>query len=167
MVGDVDTLYQEVILRHARSPDNCRRIEGATHTAKGENTLCGDALSVDLQLKDGDVIADVAFEGRGCALMIASASLMTEAVKGIACERAEALAAAFESLCAGNAEIEGGDDVGPTLRVFAGVQAFPARRKCATLPWHTLKAALRGEEEIASPNILPEADGSRPRGARS
>ena len=138
---DLDDLYQELILDHYRRPRNYGRIEDADSYAEGNNPLCGDRLTVFLNLRD-DVVADVRFEGAGCAISTASASIMTEAVMGKTREQAETLFRRFHALVTG--EETTGDD-GPELgklQAFAGVGQYPARVKCATLAWHAFDAAL-------------------------
>jgi nitrogen fixation NifU-like protein len=141
-------LYQQVILDHHRAPRNFRRLDGANRTAEGDNPLCGDHVTVYVDL-DRDVIRDIAFQGTGCAIDRATASLMTAAVKGKSVADAERLFERFHDMVtgdgAGDAEVALGK-----LAVLAGVREFPARIKCATLPWHTLRAALRGQAETVS-----------------
>lgn len=140
---DLKALYQEVIIDHNRNPRNCHRIEDATRVAEGYNPLCGDKLTLYLKLNDG-VITDVSFEGEGCAISVASASLMTEHLKRKTEEQARALFERFRAMVTD--EGSGGDDTSMgKLEVLAGVKEFPARVKCATLCWHTLNSALRGE----------------------
>lgn len=145
---DLRSLYEEVILDHNRNPRNYnKRPEGTSHSAEGHNPLCGDHISVHLRVEDG-VIADVGFEGDGCAISTASASLMTEALKGKTPEDAGRL---FEKIHDA-LMTEGKDlpDVVSTLgklAVLLGVKQFPMRIKCATLPWHTLQAALKKADE--------------------
>jgi len=139
-------LYQEVILDHNRNPRNFRRIEGASHHAHGHNPLCGDKVEVFLVVEDG-VVADVAFEGDGCAISTASASLMTEQLRGKSLAEAQALFDQFHDLLTGGAEPA--KDLGK-LGVLAGVREFPTRVKCATLPWHTLQAALRRQPDATT-----------------
>jgi nitrogen fixation NifU-like protein len=142
-------LYQEVILDHSKKPRNFREIENAEHQAKGYNPLCGDKITVFVALKDGK-IQDVGFQGAGCAISTASASMMTESLKGKTMEEAEALFGRFHDLVTGKLEPgEGIDELGK-LAVFAGVQEFPIRVKCATLAWHTLRAAVDKSEEAVS-----------------
>jgi len=154
MLDDLRELYQEVILDHGRSPRNFGRPKQPTCQAEGYNPMCGDALCVFLVVDDRDVIADAAFEGKGCAISVASASLMTEILKGKTVAQAERLFDAFHSLCTtADAELDGSDgeeDALERLQVFAGVRAFPIRVKCATLAWHAMKAALKGEAEASS-----------------
>ena len=146
-MGDLNDLYQEVILDHNRRPRNFRTIEGASHHADGYNPLCGDKLSLTVQV-DGDSIADVAFVGSGCAISKASASLMTDAVKGKSVEEARSLFERFHRMVTTppDAPVE---DLGK-LSVFGGVREFPVRVKCASLAWHTLKAALDREERTTT-----------------
>jgi nitrogen fixation NifU-like protein len=138
-------LYQEVILDHNRTPHNFRRIENADKTALGHNPLCGDQLTLYLTL-DGDRIADIAFLGSGCAISKASASIMTDALKGKTLAEAEALHERFHALLTGPPD-QKADTAGlGKLAVFAGVREFPVRVKCATLAWHTAQSALQGEK---------------------
>lgn len=145
----LNELYQEIILDHTKRPRNHRRLDPADRQADGHNPLCGDRLTVFLRT-DGETIEDVAFEGSGCAISTASASLMTESVKGKTVAEAEALARSFRAMITGKAE-EGPtvDDLGK-LEAFAGVAEFPTRVKCATLAWHTLQAALERRGEAIS-----------------
>ena len=149
-MSDLLALYQEVILDHNRQPRNYGELPGAGHRAKGDNPLCGDRLTVELEL-DGDRIVDIRFHGQGCAISTASASLMTQAVKNGSLEEARALFAGFHEMLTGDpsAPPEVSGALGK-LAVFAGVREFPIRVKCATLPWHTLRAALRGSGEPVS-----------------
>ncbi len=136
-------LYQNVILEHNRSPRNYRVMEAADRRAEGHNPVCGDQLTVWLKL-DGDVVRDVSFHGMGCAISRASASLMTAAVKGRTSREAEALFERFHRLVTGTAEPTDAETLGK-LAVFSGVSEYPSRVKCASLPWHALKAALSAE----------------------
>lgn len=145
---DLDDLYQEVILDHNRRPRNFRTIEPASHHADGHNPLCGDRLSLYLQVTDGS-IADVAFQGSGCAISKASASLMTDAVKGQSVEAALRMFEQFHRMVTTPPDqpVEG---MGK-LSALAGVREFPVRVKCASLAWHTLKAAIdRGNGEVST-----------------
>lgn len=146
-MSDLDDLYQEVILEHSKHPRNFGVLPSATHTAEGDNPLCGDHFRVFLDVADG-VIADVHFDGAGCAISTSSASLMTEAVKGRPVAEVGALFDRVHALLVG-APDPGGPELGK-LAAFSGVQAFPMRVKCATLPWHTLKAALAGASRPVS-----------------
>lgn len=143
-MSELTDLYQEIILDHNKRPKNFRVLDDATHQAEGYNPLCGDRLRLYLRL-DGDVIADVGFQGSGCAISKASASLMTDLLKGRAVADARALFDRFHRMVttSPDAEVE---DMGK-LSALAGVREFPVRVKCASLAWHTLKAALdRGEK---------------------
>jgi nitrogen fixation NifU-like protein len=149
-MSELSELYQEVILDHNRRPRNFGTLEHYTHRAEGANPLCGDQMTLYLRV-EGGVIADVAFEGVGCAISTASASLMTESIRGVAVDRAHDMFRAMIAMLTGDpteaaevpAEIE-------KLAVFAGVREFPARVKCATMAWHTLEAALTGEPSAAT-----------------
>ena len=140
---DLRDLYQEVILDHNRRPRNFGRLAGANCSAEGFNALCGDRLTLYLKLVDG-VIEDARFEGTGCAISTASASLMTEALKGKTEAQVQSLCEGFHALLTGGGHAEPAVPVGK-LEVLSGVREFPARVKCATLAWHTLRAALRNE----------------------
>ena len=142
-MSDLNDLYQEVILDHNKRPRNFRTIVAPSHHAEGFNPLCGDRLSLTMQV-DGGNIADVAFQGSGCAISKASASLMTDAVKGKSIEEARSLFDRFHRMVTTppDAPVE---DMGKLL-VLAGVREFPVRVKCASLAWHTLKAALDRQE---------------------
>ena len=144
-------LYQQVILDHNRKPRNFRVLEGANRTSEGYNPLCGDQLTLYLNVEDG-VIKDAAFQGKGCAISKASASLMTAAVIGKRADEAEALFQRVHAMLTADAASPGdtaAEGVGK-LAVFAGVREFPSRIKCAVLPWHTLRAALSGAAEPVS-----------------
>jgi nitrogen fixation NifU-like protein len=143
---DLRDLYQDIILDHGRHPRNFRPIEHPTHTARGYNPLCGDRVTVYLTI-EGDRVADVSFEGRGCAISTAAASLMTEVVKGRTLAEAQALFAQFHAKVTGGevtALPEALEEDSERLEPLTGVKAYPARVKCATLPWHAFEAALRG-----------------------
>lgn len=142
-------LYQEVILDHSKKPRNLREIENTAHHAKGHNPLCGDRVTVYVVLEDGKIV-DVSFQGDGCAISTASASMMTEGLKGKTMDEAEALFGKFHDLVTGKLPAgEGTEDLGK-LAVFAGVQEFPIRVKCATLAWHTLQAAIDAQDEVVT-----------------
>ena len=143
----LNDLYQEVILDHNRRPRNFRRLERPTHEAEGYNPLCGDRVSVFLQVH-ADRIADVGFEGSGCAISKASASLMTDRVKGCTVEEARDLFARFQRMVTTPPD-QAVEDLGK-LSVLAGVREFPVRVKCASLAWHTLKAALDQQQRIST-----------------
>jgi len=142
---EIADLYQELIIDHSRRPRNFRRIEGAAHQAEGFNPLCGDKVKVYVDLEDG-VLRDISFEGEGCAISKASASLMTEAIKGKSKVEAEQMFSRFRDLATGSGH---GSDLGK-LAVFSGLRGFPTRVKCATLVWHTLRAALEQAPGIVS-----------------
>lgn len=148
-MSELNDLYQEVILEHNKNPRNFRDIEDATNTADGKNPLCGDALRVYVTIEDGKV-EDVAFKGSGCAISKASASMMTQAVKGKTKEEAEVLFDEFHKMVTGEIDIETEETQLGKLKIFAGVLEFPARVKCASLSWHTLHAALNNEEEAST-----------------
>ena len=146
-MSDLRDLYQEVILDHYRKPRNFRSLADANRKAEGFNPLCGDRLTLYVKLKDG-VIADATFEGSGCAISTASASLLTESIKGKTEHEAEMLFQRFRDVITGG----GGTpnvDLGK-LDALAGVREFPVRVKCATLAWHTLRAALASQKEPVS-----------------
>jgi nitrogen fixation NifU-like protein len=146
MSSALDELYQEVILDHNRRPRNFRTIEQGRH-AEGYNPLCGDRLTVYLKL-DGDRIQDASFQGSGCAISKASASLMTDSVKGKTIHEAKALFDRFQRLITRSID-EPVDDLGK-LSVFAGVRQYPTRVKCASLAWHTLRAAAEARDATVS-----------------
>ena len=148
-MSELSDLYQEVILDHNKNPRNFRDIEGADLTADGRNPLCGDALRVYVAM-DGDTIADVAFKGSGCAISKASASMMTQAVKGKSRDEAEIIFEEFHKMVTGELDIETDENHLGKLKIFAGVREFPARVKCASLSWHTLNAALHGEDVVST-----------------
>jgi nitrogen fixation NifU-like protein len=153
MFDDLRDLYQEVILDHGRKPRNFRRLEDADRTARGDNPMCGDRLELFLKLAPDGSIADAAFQGRGCAISTASASLLTETVKGKSPEAAHALSDQFRTLAMTGACPECGEtlaDEMERLQPLSGVHEFPSRVKCATLAWHTLNAALAGAKEASS-----------------
>ena len=141
-------LYQEVILDHSKHPRNFREPQKISHRAKGHNPLCGDRLELFLDIEDG-VIEDLGFQGAGCAISTASASMMTEILKGKTTEDAEKIFTAFHDLVTGS-EAPVDEELLDKLAVFGGVRDYPVRVKCATLAWHTLKAALTQEEEAIS-----------------
>jgi nitrogen fixation NifU-like protein len=140
-MGEMRELYQEMILDHHRNPRNFGKLAGANRHAEGFNPLCGDRVTI-YALVDGEIIRDLSFEGSGCAICIASCSLMTEDLKGRSIADAESLFGRFHDLVAGDGAAPGGDALGK-LAVFEGVREFPVRVKCATLPWHALRAAVR------------------------
>jgi nitrogen fixation NifU-like protein len=144
-MSELRELYQEVILEHSKHPRNYRALDAANHKAEGFNPLCGDHFTVYVDVQDG-AIHDIAFQGAGCAISKASASMMTQSLKGKSQGEAEELFTKFHNLVTGNGT---GDEIGK-LAAFSGVSEFPLRVKCATLAWHALRAALRGEKEAVS-----------------
>lgn len=148
-MSELSELYQQVILDHNKRPRNFRKIEPASHTAEGHNPLCGDQLTIYLSL-EGDELKDVAFEGSGCAISKASASMMTQAVKGKRKVEAEELFKEFHSMVTGELDEEQEENELGNLKIFAGVREFPVRVKCATLPWHTLHAALNRKDLVTT-----------------
>ena len=150
MTAELRELYQEVILDHTRQPRNFREIPDANRKADGFNPLCGDKATIFLRVEDG-VVKDVSFVGKGCSISTASASMMTESIKGKGVAEVEALFERFHALLTGDPSKPGASaaDLGK-LAAFSGVCEFPVRVKCATLPWHTLKAALHGQGQPVS-----------------
>lgn len=146
MSAELQELYQEMILDHNRRPRNFRAIEDARRT-EGYNPLCGDRLTVYLRVEN-DVIRDVSFQGSGCAISKASASLMTESIRGKTVAEAEALITRFHEMITSPSQTPPAD-VGK-LVVLAGVRQFPVRVKCASLAWHTLRAAVQARDEVVS-----------------
>ena len=150
-MNELRELYQEYVLDHGKNPRNFRLPEHATHHAEGYNPLCGDKLTLDLVL-EGDRIVDIGFVGAGCAISTASASSMTEAVKGLTVAEARDAFGVFVAMAKGEGEPEfhtASDEI-DKLAVFAGVAEFPMRVKCATLAWHTLSAALDGDGSVTT-----------------
>jgi nitrogen fixation protein NifU and related proteins len=149
-MAELRELYQDVILEHSKAPRNYRVLAAPNRTAEGFNPLCGDRYMVYVDL-DGDAIRDIAFQGSGCAISKASASLMTQSVKGKTQAEVEQLFGEFHKIVTGEAPASNGNvPVVGKLSVFAGVSAYPVRVKCATLAWHTLRAALAGDRESVS-----------------
>ena len=142
-MADYKALYQEVILDHNKKPRNYGTLEHPSHHAEGHNPLCGDHLSVALNL-DGDTVHQIAFHGESCAICKASASMMTAAVKGKTREQAQALTQEFLAMATGKLDLSQPNQIG-RLAVFAGVRDLPTRVKCAILPWHTLQAAFNSQ----------------------
>ncbi|MFA7171943.1 MAG: SUF system NifU family Fe-S cluster assembly protein [Kiritimatiellia bacterium] len=149
-MADLRDLYQQIIVDHSRSPRNCRVLQGASLSAEGDNPLCGDHVTLYVQM-EGERVKDISFQGNGCAISTASASLLTEMLKGKTRAEAEALFESFHDVVTGAPHVEkpGAPALGK-LAVFAGVSQFPLRVKCATLVWHTLKAALNQIKEPVS-----------------
>lgn len=148
-MSELSELYQQVILDHNKRPRNFRRLESANHSAEGFNPLCGDHLTVYLSLED-DAVTEVSFEGSGCAISKAAASMMTQAVKGKSKQEAEELFSDFHRMVTGELYAEGAQERLGNLKIFEGVREFPVRVKCATLPWHTMHAALNNQELIST-----------------
>jgi len=154
MFDDLRELYQEVILDHGRHPRNFRHPGASNREAKGDNPMCGDKLIVYLRVDAQDRIEDAAFLGKGCAISTASASLMTEIIKGKTRAEAEALFEHFHRMCTEDDAPAAADDLDTDalerLQVLSGVKQFPVRVKCATLPWHTMKAAIEGQDTTST-----------------
>jgi nitrogen fixation NifU-like protein len=148
-MAELGDLYQQIIIHHSKHPRNFRAIADATRSVVGDNPLCGDRITVYLRL-EGNLIADVSFEGSGCAISRASASLMTSAVRGKTTVEAEELFRAFQAMVTGAAAAAAISPPLGKLAAFAGVRQFPARVKCANLSWHTLHAALTLSAESVS-----------------
>lgn len=148
-MADLRELYQETILEHSKTPRNYRRLDAANHSAEGYNPLCGDHFTVFLDL-EGDTIRDIGFQGSGCAISKASASMMTQSVKGKTRADAAHLFEQFQKLVTGKDSLNGNRTELGKLAVFSGVSEFPMRVKCATLAWHTLQAALEEKQEMVS-----------------
>jgi len=143
-------LYQDIILEHGKSPRNLGKCEGYSHTAKGYNPLCGDKVHVYLKLDTGKKVENLTFEGDGCAISLASASIMTELVKGKSFEEAKEIMKAFLDMIKNTSEIQTNhldEDQKTKLMSLSGVKQFPMRVKCATLSWHTLNSAMEEKKE--------------------
>ncbi|UFP93457.1 Fe-S cluster assembly sulfur transfer protein SufU [Gloeobacter morelensis] len=147
MFSDLRDLYQEVILDHYKRPRNFGLLEAANREAEGHNPLCGDQVTIYLQVEDG-IVKDIRFQGAGCAISTASASLMTDALKGKSVQEVDALFERFHRLVT-DSSAEAGPELGK-LAILAGVREYPVRVKCATLAWHTLQAALRGSGTVTT-----------------
>jgi nitrogen fixation NifU-like protein len=147
MMSDLSDLYQEVILDHNRRPRNFHALDDASHTADGHNPLCGDRLRIYLKVEDG-IVSDVAFEGAGCAISKASASMMTDAIKGRTVREVDALFERFHRMVTTPPDLPV-EDMGK-LSSLAGVREFPVRVKCASLAWHTLKAAMAQQPKVST-----------------
>jgi nitrogen fixation NifU-like protein len=147
-VNDLNDLYREIVMEHNWKPRNFRKLEGATHQGEGFNPLCGDKITLYLD-SAGGVIDDIGFEGSGCAISRASASMMTEALKGKTAAEARQIFDAFRQMLTNPGEEYDADTLGD-LEVLSGVSEFPIRIKCATLAWHTLKATLDGEKKAVA-----------------
>ena len=145
-MSDLRDLYQDVILEHSKAPRNFKVLPGADHKAEGFNPLCGDRFTIYVTLA-GDAIQDVSFQGAGCAISKASASMMTQSVKGKTLAEAEKIFARFHDMVTGHKPSSEEETELGKLTVFSGVSEFPVRVKCATLAWHTLNAAIEGRQE--------------------
>jgi len=148
-MSELEGLYQEVILDHGKNPRNFHPMKDADRHADGYNPLCGDRFTVYLKLED-DRITDISFQGTGCAISTASASILTEILKGKTRPQAEALFKTFHDLVTGKIHAAGEPPALGKLAAFSGVCEFPVRVKCATLVWHTLRSALNGDRKMAS-----------------
>ena len=154
---DLKQLYQDIILEHGKSPRNLGKCEGYSHEAKGYNPLCGDKVHVYLKLDSGKKVQSLTFEGEGCAISLASASIMTELVKGKSFEEAKEIMDAFINMIKNTSEIESNhldEDQKTKLMSLSGVKQFPMRVKCATLSWHTLVSAMEGKREEVNTEII-------------
>jgi len=158
-MSDIRQLYQEVILDHNRKPRNWGSIPDANHHADGHNPLCGDHIKLAVDVQD-DRIASIAFEGHGCAICKASASMMTGAVKGKAVQDAEVMVEEFRSMATGTLDPDTQANHLGKLKIFAGVKDLPSRVKCAILPWHTLHAALHSESAVSTEGAADPVPGS-------
>ena len=146
-MSELRDLYQDIILEHSKRPRNYRTLEAANRVVEGYNPLCGDHFTIYLDV-DGDRISDVSFQGSGCAISKASASMMTQAIKGKRTDEAEQLIEKFHDVAMGTNGVDS-NELGK-LAAFAGVSEFPVRVKCATLAWHALRAALQGKQHAVS-----------------
>lgn len=145
MMDNLRELYQEVILDHSKHPRNFGKLDPHSHEAHGYNPLCGDTINIFVILTDDGVIRDISFDGKGCAISVASASLLTDIIKGKTLTEANRLFSEFHELVTGKSdELDAGEDT-ERLMVLAGVKQFPMRVKCATLSWHALQSALKGD----------------------
>ena len=148
-MSELSELYQQVILDHNKKPRNFRKLETANRSAEGYNPLCGDQLTVYMQLED-EVVKDVSFVGQGCAISKAAASMMTQSVKGQSKQEAELLFDEFHRMVTGELDEEATPHHLGRLTIFSGVRDYPARVKCASLSWHTMRAALHGQETVST-----------------
>ena len=154
MLDELRELYQEVILDHGKHPRNFHGLEDANHSAHGYNPMCGDTLFVYLKVDEEGIVRDCAFKGKGCAISMASASMMTEILKGKSVDEAKALFERFHAMCTSDDTPPHTGNLDPDdlerLEVLSGVREFPVRVNCATLAWHTLTAAMEGQEEVST-----------------
>ena len=155
-MSELSELYQQVILDHNKKPRNFHKLEAANRSAEGYNPLCGDQLTVYMQLED-EVVSDISFEGSGCAISKAAASMMTQAVKGKSKQDAETLFDEFHRMVTGELDEEATSHHLGRLTIFSGVRDFPARVKCASLSWHTMHAALNNQEITSTEGALDPA----------
>ena len=154
---DIKQLYQDIILEHGKSPRNLGKCEGYSHEAKGYNPLCGDKVHVYLKLDSKKKVESLTFEGEGCAISLASASIMTELVKGKSFEEAKEIMKAFINMIKNTSEIKSNyldEDQKTKLMSLSGVKQFPMRVKCATLSWHTLNSAIKGKKEEVNTEVI-------------
>ena len=154
---DLKQLYQDIILEHGKSPRNLGKCEGYSHEAKGYNPLCGDKVHVFLKLGNGKKVEGLTFEGDGCAISLASASIMTELVKGKSFDEAKEIMNAFLDMIKNTSKIQSNhldEDQKTKLMSLSGVKQFPMRVKCATLSWHTLNSAIEGKKEEVNTEVL-------------
>ena len=150
MMDELRELYQEVILDHSKNPRNFRHPEDANHEAHGYNPLCGDTVNVYLKMGHNGLIEDAAFEGKGCAISLASASMMTDIIKGKTEAEAREIFSGFKKLVTGEEnDFDAGEDT-DRLMMLAGVKEFPMRVKCATLPWHAMTSAMDEKPEVTT-----------------
>ena len=154
---DLKQLYQDIILEHGKSPRNLGKCEGYSHEAKGYNPLCGDKVHVYLKLDNEKKVESLTFEGEGCAISLASASIMTELVKGKSFEEAKEIMDAFLNMIKNTSDIQSNHldkDEKTKLMSLSGVKQFPMRVKCATLSWHTLNSAIKGKKEEVNTEVI-------------
>lgn len=154
-MSELSELYQQVILDHNKKPRNFRELEDANRTAEGFNPLCGDQLTVYMKMDEG-LVSDLSFVGTGCAISKASASMMTQTLKGKTRDEARRLFEEFHRMVTGELDEEAEENHLGRLKIFAGVRDYPARVKCASLPWHTMHAALEGEDSATTENLGPD-----------
>ena len=154
---DLKQLYQDIILEHGKSPRNLGKCEGYSHEAKGYNPLCGDKVHVYLKLDNGKKVENLTFEGEGCAISLASASIMTELVNGKSFDETKDIMNAFLKMIKNTSEIQSNhldDDQKTKLMSLSGVKQFPMRVKCATLSWHTLISAMEGKKKEVNTEVI-------------
>jgi len=154
---DLKQLYQDIILEHGKSPRNLGKCEGYSHEAKGYNPLCGDKVHVYLKLNSGKKVEGLTFEGEGCAISLASASIMTELVKGKSFDESKDIMNAFLNMIKNTSEIQSNhldEDQKTKLMSLSGVKQFPMRVKCATLSWHTLVSAMEGRKREVNTEVI-------------